>query len=80
MLSSPLLHPKGHGELFGKRMIDNYSGSLLLQVERASGSRQDPCVEGAGAVYCNRRYWLEFLDEQLRTAGSSILQENLFIM
>ena len=61
-------------------MVDNYSGSLLLHVERASGSRQDICVEGAGAVYWNRRYWLEFLDEQLRTPGGNILQENLFII
>ena len=73
-------YPKGHGELFYKWMDQYHPGTLLLHVERASGSRQDLCVEGAGAVYWNRKYWIEFLDTQLRTPGSNILQENLFII
>ena len=73
-------YPKGHGEIFGKWMNDNHPGTLLLHVERASGSRQDLCVEGAGAVYWNRKYWIEFLDQQLRNVGDNILQENLFII
>ena len=61
-------------------MGKNHPGALLLHVERASGSRQDLCVEGAGAVYWNRKYWVEFLDERLRNPGDNILQENLFIV
>ena len=73
-------YPKGHGELFCKWMDQYHPGTLLLHVERASGSRQDLCVEGAGAIYWNRKYWIEFLDKQLRTPGGNILQENLFII
>ena len=73
-------YPKGHGEIFGKWMSKNHPGALLLHVERASGSRKDLCVEGSGALYWNRKYWIEFLDKQLRTPGDNILQENLFII
>ena len=73
-------YPKGHGEIFGKWMSKNHPGALLLHVERASGSRQDLCVEGSGALYWNRKYWIEFLDKQLRTPGDNILQENLLII
>ena len=73
-------YPKGHGELFCDWMHNHYPGVLLFHVERASGSRQDLAVEGAGALYWNRRYWIEFLDERLRTPGDNILQENLFII
>ena len=68
-------YPKGHGELFREWIEVKYPGILLLHVERASGSRQDLCVEGAGAVFWNRKYWLEFLDERLRTPGDNILQK-----
>ena len=61
-------------------MEKNHPGTFLLHVERASGSRQDLCVEGAGAVYWNRQYWVEFLDERLRNPGDNILQENLFVI
>ena len=73
-------YPKGHGEHFRKWMEEKYPDELLFHVERAAGSRQDLCVEGAGAIYWNRHYWLEFLDSQLRMPGSNILQENLFII
>ena len=73
-------YPKGHGEIFRQWMDHNHPGVLLLHVERASGSRQDLCVEGAGAVYYNQKYWLEFLDARLRTPGNNILQENLFVI
>ena len=53
-------YPKGHGELF----CATHSGELLLHVERSSGSRQDIFVEGAPAIYWNREYCIEFLDEQ----------------
>ena len=73
-------YPKGHGEIFRQWIECTYPGVLLLRVERASGSRQDLCVEGAGALFYNRSYWLEFLDERLRTPGDNILQENLFVI
>eukprot|EP00957_Ditylum_brightwellii_P012127 915698-Ditylum_brightwellii.AAC.1 len=59
-------YPKGHGDLFYEWIEHNRPGVLLLHVERASGSRQDLAVEGAGAVYWNHRFWVEFLDERLR--------------
>ena len=73
-------YPKGHGELFYAWMKENHPGSLLLHVERTAGSRQDIVVEGAGAIYWNRQYWIEFLDERLRLPGGNILQESLFIV
>ena len=45
-----------------------------------AGSRQDLAMEGAAAVYWNRRYYVEFLDECLRGCNDNILQENLFIV
>ena len=74
-------YPKGHGELFCEWMKSTHSGELLLHVERSSGSRQDIFVEGAPAIYWNREYCIEFLDEQLRIPGKgNILQENLFVI
>ena len=36
--------------------------------------------EGAGALYMNHVYWVEFIDERLRQPGASnILQECLYI-
>ena len=74
-------YPKGHGEEFKEWIKKNHPGELLLHVERASGSRQDLFVEGAPAVYWNRQYCIEFLDEQLRLPSKgNVLQENLFIV
>ncbi len=58
-------YPKGHGEQFLAWILKHHPGALLFHVERAAGSRQDFAVEGAGAVYMNRRYWIEFLDKRL---------------
>ena len=44
------------------------------------GSSQDVCVEGAGDIYWNQKYWIAFLDKLLRILGDNILQENLFIV
>ena len=73
-------YPKGHGELFNEWMKEHHPGALLLHVERTAGSRNDLLVEGSGAVYWNRPYWVEFLDERLRIPGDNILQENLFVV
>ena len=37
-------------------------------------------VEGAAAVYWNRKYYIQFLDECLKAHNDNILQENLFIV
>eukprot|EP00957_Ditylum_brightwellii_P199082 15175856-Ditylum_brightwellii.AAC.1 len=58
-------YTKDHGDLIHEWIEHNHPGVLLLYIERTSGSRQDLAVEGAGAVYCNRRFWVEFLDERL---------------
>ena len=72
---------KGHGMLFNEWMKEHHAGELLLHVERAGGARHDLFVEGAPAIYWNRVYCIEFLDERLRLSGEgNILQENLFII
>ena len=72
---------KGHGMLFNKWMKEHHAGELLLHVERAGGARHDLFVEGFPAIYWNRVYCIEFLDERLRLSGEgNILQENLFII
>ena len=48
-------YPKGHGELFHKWIEEHHPGAILFHVERTSGSRQDICVEGAGAIYWNQK-------------------------
>eukprot|EP00957_Ditylum_brightwellii_P119560 9122535-Ditylum_brightwellii.AAC.1 len=37
-------------------------------------------MEGAGAVYWNRKYWVEFLDKRLCLPGNNVLQESLYII
>ena len=59
-------YPKGHGMLFCQWMKKLHPGELLLHVERATGSKQDLFLEGAPAIFWNRQYCIEFLDEQLR--------------
>ena len=51
--SQPENYPKGHGYLF-KHWMKKY---------HTSGSRQDLAVEGAAAVYWNRRYYVTFIDK-----------------
>ena len=78
--SLPCNYPKGAGDEFKHWMRENHPGDLLVAVQQTSGSRQDLIVEGASAVYWNRRYYVEFLDESLRSKNDNILQENLFII
>ena len=53
--SLPANYPKGHGVLLKIWMDLHHPGGLLLPVERATGNRQDLSVEGAAAVYWNRK-------------------------
>ena len=53
--SLPANYPKGHGDQFKHWLKDFHPEALLVPVLRATGSRQDMAVEGAAAVYWNRR-------------------------
>jgi hypothetical protein len=74
-------YPKGHGDLFREWIQRVHPKALLLHIISTQGSRQDLAFDGARALYMNRVYWAEFLDERLRVSGASnILQECLFIL
>ena len=74
-------YPKGHGDLFREWMQRVHPKALLLHVIRTAGSRQDLAFDGSRALYLNRRYWVEFLDERLRVpSASNILQECLYVL
>ena len=73
-------YPKGHGDMFKEWMARCHPRALLYHVVSTSGGRQDMVCEGSGALYMNRTYWVEFIDERLRVPGAAnILQECLFI-
>ena len=78
--SLPSNYPKGHGQSFQHWLKLHHPGVLLVPVQRTSGSCQDLAVEGAAAVYWNRKYYVEFLDEGLTCGKVSILQEKLFMV
>ena len=74
-------YPKGHGALFREWMKSNHPEELMLHVTRSGGNRMDILLEASPAIYWNRQYCIEFLDDKLRMIGSSnILQMNLFIL
>ena len=78
--SLPANYPKGHGNQFKYWLHKYHPGVLLVAVERTSGSRQDLAVQGAAAIYWNRKYYVEFLNQRLQANGDNILQNNLFIV
>ena len=78
--SLPANYPKGHGAQFRYWLMVYHPSALLVPVLRASGGQQDMAVEGAAAVYWNRRYYVEFLNECLKSHQENILQNNLFII
>ena len=60
-------------------MIKNYPKEFLMHAEQATGSCQDLITMGAGPIYWNRIFNVEFLDDVLRVKGAgNVLQENLF--
>ena len=71
---------KGHGDEFNTWMKMYHPGSFLFPVVRGGGSRQDFTTDGAGAVFMNRTYYVQFLDQALTAKGDNILQKNLFII
>ena len=73
-------YPKGHIEQFRTRMMKRYPSEFLMHIERATGSRQDIITMGAGPIYWNRKFNVEFLDDVLRVKGASnILQEKVVL-
>ena len=76
-------YPKGHGAIFQQWMADNHKGELLLHVERAiSGGRQDVVSMASLAIYWNRNYYVEFLDDMktYTDKDDNILVSNLHAM
>ena len=76
-------YPKGWGEVFRAWMKDNHPGELLFSVERAvSGGRQDIASMAALAIFWNRNYYVEFLEEIMVVCGKedNILARNLWDM
>ena len=72
-------YAKGDGEEFLQFMHDNYSDEYLYSVTRSAGSRQDLICMGSIAIYMNRNYNVEFLNEKLTLKNhDNILEENLF--
>merc|ERR1711884_508691 len=77
--SLPANYPKGHGDHFKWWMHKHHPNAPLVSVTNATGARNDLIVEGAAAVYWNRRYYIGFLDENLH-GSDNILQQNLFLV
>ena len=70
---------KGHGEKFRYWMIKKYPKELIVNTGRASDSHQYIITMGAGPIYWNRIFNVEFLDDYLRIKdNTNILQQNLF--
>ena len=61
-------------------IMQDVRNKVVFGIERASGSFQDPDVDGRGAVYMNHPFCIEFLEERMRTPGDNILQYNIFII
>jgi hypothetical protein len=73
-------YPKGDGDRFKHWLPKYHPSALLVPLERSAGSRMDLSTEGAGAIYWNRVYYVEYLDEVLRGGKDNILQENLWLV
>jgi len=74
--SLPANYPTGHGDMVKHWLLKFHPGALLVPVQCMAGSRQDLATKGAAAVYWNRIYYVEFLNECLRGSKDNILQEN----
>ena len=81
--SLPANYPKGHGHEFKFWLNKYHPGVLLVAVERVTGQRHDLAVEGTAAIYWNRKYYIEFLNDRLIATDKgkgNILQTNLFVV
>jgi hypothetical protein len=74
-------YAKGWGEIFGQWMGEEHAGELLFQVERAmSGTRMDVVSMAALAIFWNRNYCVEFLNEMqvFCDRDENILAQNMW--
>ena len=72
-------YTKGHGERFIYGIIKKYQNEFIMNTEIASGSLQYIIIMGAGPIYWNRIFNVEFLDDYLCIKdNTNILQQNLF--
>ena len=74
--SLPANYPKGHGDMFKNLLPKYHFGALLVP----AGWCQDLATKEASAIYWNRIYYVEFLDESLQGTKDYILQKNLFVV
>ena len=52
--------------------MDNHSGELIFHVDiAASGGQQGVASMAAMAIFWNRKYFVEFLDEMISYCGNS---------
>ena len=75
-------YPKGWGVLFRQWRKEKYSGVLLFHVERACKGRMDVVPMASMAIYWNRNYCVEFLDEMISFCGreDNILAKNQMML
>ena len=65
-------YPNGIGEVFRQWTKANHAGELLFHAERAcSGGRQDIASIAAMAIFWNKNYCVEFLDDMISYCGKS---------
>ena len=62
-------YPKGCGSNFRQWTKENHSGELLFHVECACKGRMDVVLMASMAIYWNRKYCVDFLDEMISYCG-----------
>ena len=75
-------YAKGHGHAFHDWMRRYHPGELMMPVIRTlGGDRQDSSFEGALPVYMGRKFFVQWLHEELCSSSKeNILQTNMFII
>jgi hypothetical protein len=75
-------YTKGHGHTFHDWMRRYHPGELMMPVIRTlGGDRQDSSFEGALQVYMGRKFFMQWLHEELCSSSKeNILQTNMFII
>jgi len=54
--------------------LTNQPGVILVLIEHSSGSRKDLTLEGAAAVYPNRRYCMQPNQEEAATGEAASIE------
>ena len=76
-------YPKGHGHEFKLWLNKYHPAVLLVAVKRVTGQRHELPMEGAAAIYWNRKYFIELLNYRLIETDKgkgNILQTNLIVV